>query len=96
VRGWLRTEREPAVVWDVEPLVRVGGPRVGEADSLDEMAARRARGCPQPERSVDVEPRVGGADDLDDLRKRVERARVHLSGLRAHDDRAVEPGKCRA
>ena len=62
-------EGEPAVVRDVEPLVPVGRPRIGERDALDEAPSLRARCRPQPERAVDVKPRVRLAHDLDDLRE---------------------------
>ncbi len=63
VRVGPRAEDEPAVVRDVEPLVRVGGPRIGERDALDEVPALRAHRGPQPERAVDVEPGVRLAHD---------------------------------
>ena len=45
-----------AVVGHVEPLVAVGRPRVGHLDAVGEVAGRRARRRPQPERAVDVHP----------------------------------------
>ena len=49
-------EREAAVVGHVEPLVRVGGPRVGALDARREVGARRRGRGPQAERAVDVHP----------------------------------------
>ena len=56
VRVGVRAERDAAVVRDVEPLVGVGRPRVGPLRARREVAERRARRGPQPERTVDVEP----------------------------------------
>ena len=53
-------ERHPAVVGHVEPLVRVGRPRVGALDAGHEVAPPRARRRPQPERAVHVHPRARG------------------------------------
>ena len=78
-------EREAAVVGDVQPLVAVGRPRVGEAEALDEVRPARGCGGPQAEGAVDVQPGARRARRLGDRRQRVERAGVEVAGLRAHD-----------
>ncbi len=45
-----------AVEGDVEPLVAVGCPGVGGVGSVEEVAKARARGAPEAEGSVDVDP----------------------------------------
>ena len=88
-------DRDPGVVRHVQPLVGIGGPRIGVGETVCEMPQRRRHGGPQPERAVDVKPGVRSlADGGDDLRQRVERARVDVSGLGADEDRSVaEPGQ---
>ncbi len=95
MRFGMSDEREPAVVRDVEPLVRVGRPRVGLAHPLDEMAELGRRGGPQPERAVDVEPGARRPRECRDLGHRIHGARVHLADLRADHRRAVTAGKRR-
>ena len=51
-----RTSDDAAVVGDVEPLVAVGGPRVGALDARRQVPAAPGRRGPQPERAVDVDP----------------------------------------
>ena len=74
VRAGLRAEHQPAVVRDVEPLVPSVAHESACVDAVDEVAARRAGGGPEPEGAVDVEPGVRLADDLDDLDEGVVRA----------------------
>ncbi len=73
--------------------MRVGRPRVGELDPGREVTERRRGGSPQAERAVDVQPGALVAAERRDLVERVERARVHLAGLRADDGRARDPAK---
>ena len=68
-------EGQPAVVGHVEPLVRVGGPRVGAARRRCTRCARVGRGRgPQAEGAVDVHP---GA------RRRAPRRRSRATGSKA-------------
>ena len=39
VRGFVGTEDDAAIVGDVEPLVRIGGDRIGMLDAANEMRA---------------------------------------------------------
>ena len=65
----VRAERDPAVVGHVEPLVRVGRPRIRPLVAGDEVR-ERGGGCgPQAERAVDVDPCVRAVRDLDDPRR---------------------------
>ena len=88
-------EREPAVVRDVEPLVRVGRPGVGALRAGREPAQSRGGAGPQPECTVDVYPGTDLAAQGKNLLEGVERARVHLARLRADDRRDLDVAKCR-
>ena len=85
----MRDEHESRIVRDVEPLVPVRRPRIAAVDAARVMTQGRARGCPQAERAVDVQPRPMTTCDVRDLVDRIEGARVHVAGLRADDRRAV-------
>ena len=86
-------EHIAAVVGNIEPLVTVGRPRVGQFHSAHEVAGRRACGRPQPERAVDVHPRAMVAGDGNRRREVVEGAAVHVARLQAHDGRACRLGR---
>ena len=85
----MRGEHEAGVVRHVQPLVRVGRPRVGALDALHVMPQRAAGGGPQPERAVHVEPGLMPAGEIGDRVERIERAGVHVAGLRADDRRTT-------
>ena len=78
-------ERQPAVVWDVQPLVGVGGPRVGARDAGHLRGARRRGRGPQAECAVHVQPRLRTARVGDDRIERIGGACVHVAGLGADD-----------
>ena len=86
-------DHDPRVVGDVEPLVAVGGPGVGPTGAADEGGERRARGGPQPEGAVDVEPAAPLADQGADLLQRIEGPRVHVPRLGGDDQRAGAAGE---
>ena len=86
-------EGDAAVVGNVEPLVRVGGPRVGALDAGDERSARGRGGRPESERAIDVHPRAGGSRARDNVGERIERAGVHVAGLQTDDRPIVERGQ---
>ncbi len=85
-------EGQAGVVRDIQPLVRVEGPRVGALDALDEMPKRRACGGPQAEGPVDVQPRPGLGGGVGDAVQVVEGAGVDLAGLGADDCGSVPGG----
>src|SRR2546427_11722015 len=86
VGGGVAHEGETAVIGNVQPLVRVGGPGVRGADALEQVAEARARRGPEAECAVDVHPGVAvRARQAGDLAKRIERAGVHVAGLRTDD-----------
>ena len=86
VGGGVAHECEPAVVGHIEPFVRVGGPGVRRGDTVEQVAEARARPGPEAERPVDVHPGVSvRARQTGDLAERIERAGVHVAGLRADD-----------
>ena len=89
----MRDEGQPGVVGDVEPLVRVGGPRVGASDAGDEVAVRGRGAGPQAEGAVDVDPGAVLVGDVAHGVEGIERAAVDLARLRAHDGRAVGGGE---
>ena len=86
------TKGVTAVVGDVEPLVPVGGPRIGCLASGGEVARRWAGRRPQPEGAVDVDPRPMAAGRRGRRRDVVEGAAVHVAGLEADDRRTVRTG----
>ncbi len=57
------------------------------------MGELGTRGRPEAEGAVDVQPCTGPCDGIGDLRDRVERARVDLAQLGAHDRRPVAAGQ---
>ena len=83
----MAADRDTAVVWNVEPLVRVGRPRVGQFETRQPRRPCRCR--PQPDRAIDMQPGAVCMGDLGELAGRVERAGVDVAGLAAHDGRAV-------
>ena len=96
VRLRVLAEDERGVVRDVQPLVRVGDPGIRAFGAAHEVAQARARGRPQPEGAVDVQPRSVLSRGIGDLLEGVERPGVHLAGLRAHDRRRVDAFECGA
>ena len=85
-------EGQAAVVGDVQPLVSVGGPRVGAFQAFDEVPVARRGRRPEAERAVDVKPRVVLARETGDLAERIERAGIHVPCLRADDERTARLG----
>ena len=85
MRGGMLREDDPAVVRNVEPLVGIRGPRIRPFDAVDELAIPRARGRPEPEGAVDVDPGFGGLASVRDRCKRIDRAGVDVARLGADD-----------
>src|SRR5829696_8854756 len=77
----VRAEDEARVVRDVQPLVGVGGPRVGALDAPGEMSRGRACSGPQPERAVHVHPGTGLAGHVADGVEGIYGAGVDVTGL---------------
>ncbi len=89
MRRRMRGEHQPGVVGHVQPLVRVGRAGVGALDAADVVAQRIACRRPQAERAIDVQPRAVRRGEIGDGVDRIERARVHVAGLRADNRRAA-------
>ena len=68
-------------------------PRVGGGVTPDEVRQPWARRRPEAERAVDVDPGSVRVGDRDDRLEVVERAGVHLAGLRADDQRLPGAGE---
>lgn len=81
------TEREPAVVGHVEPLVPVAGPRVRELHPVHQMPGGRVRGRPQPERTVHMHPGAVAVRDIAACPQIVAGAGVDVTCLQAHHRR---------
>src|ERR1700741_3081602 len=81
---------DAAVVWNVQPFVRVGGPRIGQLDAIRERAELFTRARPEAEGTVDVEPRAMLLRRFRYFAQRVKRSGIHVAGLRADDDRSVQ------
>jgi hypothetical protein len=79
---------DAAVVGHVEPLVRVGGPRVCALKAGGQVGPARVGQGPQSEGAVDVHPRTPLPGPRHDVREGIERARVHLPGLSAYHRRS--------
>ena len=84
-------DRQPAVVRDIQPLVRVGRPGVRALDAAHLLPKGRRSSGPETERAVDVEPGTMPLAEVGDLVEGIERSSVDLPGLRADDRRPVEP-----
>ena len=84
-----RDEGEAAVVRDVEPLVRVGRPRVGALDAGDQVRGARARRRPTARRRRRRAPRRRAVGDVAIGVERIEGAGVDVARLRADDRRAA-------
>jgi hypothetical protein len=82
-------EHKRRVVGNVQPLVRVRDPGVCSLHAVNEVPETQARGCPQAESAVDMEPGAVLCRCVRDLVERIERAGVHLSRLRTDDRRIV-------
>ena len=67
--------------------MRVGRPGVRALDPVDQVLEARARGSPQTERAVDVQPRSGALARLRDRRERIGGSRVDVACLSADDRR---------
>ena len=89
MRGWIGDEGEARVVRDVQPLVAVGRPGVGQLGARQQMPVRGARPRPEPEGAVDVHPGASRVRKLAGLPERVEGAGVQLAGLEADQRRPV-------
>ena len=72
-------EHEAAVVRDVQPLVAIGAPRVGQLDAIAELTGGGAGCGPQPERTVDVGPGTEPMRDVAGRGQVVARAGVHVA-----------------
>ena len=86
-------EDEAGVVRDVQPLVAVGGPRVGALDAVHELPA--STGWPRPTartRRRRGPRRRAGARRSQALARSSHAPRVHVAGLEAHDRRPARPG----
>src|SRR5690348_1848958 len=81
-----------AVVGDVEQLMPVGGPGIGSADALRQVAIARARGGPESERAVHMNPSAVTMGDGNNRFERIERADVHVAGLRENERRLLRRG----
>src|SRR6266699_5805858 len=80
--AWVAHHYHAAVVRNVEPLVRVDGPRVRGGVALYEMRAGRGGRRPQPERPVHVHPGTRRLRLWNDLVGSVERACVDVARLK--------------
>ena len=79
----MTADRDAAVVGHVEPLVGVGGPRIGPVQTGDPQ--RAAGGRPQAHGAVHMEPRVIPVGEVCQFTDRIDGARVHIPRLAADD-----------
>ncbi len=90
VGGPVADEDQPRVVRHVQPLVGVGRPGVGGIHAADPVAQRGHGRGPDPERAVDVDPGAALVRDRDQPVERIEGPGIHVAGLAADDDRAID------
>lgn len=83
--GAVADDGEAAVVGDVEPLVTVGGPTVGELDAGHERALGATGAGHEAEGAVDVDPYAGGVGDGDEFVEGVEGGDVQVGGVEDDD-----------
>jgi hypothetical protein len=90
--GRVAHEGEAAVVGNVQPLVRVGGDRVGTLDAAGQVREPRRNGGEEAERPVDMQPGATGVGvaQVGERGEIVEMAAVHLAGVADEDHRAVD------
>ena len=81
----VRHERVAAVVGNVEPLVSVGGPGIRELGAAEQVAQVGYGVTPEAHCAIDVHPCSGLLCQRDQLGKAIERAAVHIAGLKHHD-----------
>src|SRR5262245_17636752 len=73
-------EGNTTVVWDIEPFMRIGRPRVRQLQSLNQRSPRRFNAGPEPKRSVDMDPCACVMRNLADVLKWVARSGIDVSG----------------
>ena len=83
-------QRDPAVVGRVQPLVRVGRPRIGTGDARDLIGGAGRGRRPQPERPVHVHPGAVVVGPVDQRTERIAGPGVDVACLQADKCR---PGK---
>jgi hypothetical protein len=81
----VRHERIATVVGNVEPLVSIRGPGVGQLHAGKEVAQLGYGVAPQPHGAIDVHPGSGFLGDRDEIGKAIEHATVHIARLKHHD-----------
>src|SRR5215208_3283385 len=84
VRSRVSAEDETTVVRDVQPLVSVGGPGVGVLYTFREMPQGWARGRPESERPVYMDPSASLLGSGADSSEGVDSAGVHVARLGTH------------
>src|SRR5579872_3438764 len=85
----MRHEGVAAIEGNVEPFVPVGGPGIGLFHALDQVLVSRARGRPETESAVDVNPGAVAFRDRNQSAKIVERAGVDVARLQDDDRRGL-------
>ncbi len=94
-RSGVPHQRDATVVGGVQPLVGIGGPRVGAGDPRDLPGEAGSGGCPEAEGAVDVDPRPVFAGPLDQRNERIARPAVNVASLKADDRGSVQAWKAR-
>jgi hypothetical protein len=76
---------QPAIVRNIQPFMRVGGPGVGEIGAGGEMFEVVAHGSPESKCAIHVKPRAGFAGSGGDFRQWIESSGVNVAGLSTDD-----------
>ena len=95
VRGGVADKGQAAIHRRVQPFVGVGGPRVRQFHSRDQLPARRAGLGPEAEGAVDMHPGARRPRHRDQLGVRVASADIQVGGVQHKDGRRVSRGQSR-
>src|SRR5580700_5516293 len=82
---------DPAVVIDVWPFVRIGGPGIRSLETFAQLTVLRRDTGPQTKSSVDMDPRALLVRTSTNISGWIECSGVHISGLHAKNGAIAQP-----
>ena len=91
--GRVAHDHDSVVVRHVQPLVRVGGPRIRKLGAIEQGTAIATGTAPQSECSIDMQPCSAIVRDVREIAQRIDGAGVHVSRLGADDRRSTQGGE---
>src|SRR4029077_4094601 len=84
-RGTISDNDHAAVIADIGPLMRIRGPRISQIEALRQMFVFPRDPGPQSERAIHMYPRALLSCRLANLLGGIERARIYVPSLNAHN-----------